>query len=92
MMAQENGVYPMKRSRETKGVTSQITPTAKARALLRITSATAAVVYGYAVNTLENRLKAKSVSYAERQRATITRFTTLTNSKISKARNGGKSQ
>ena len=49
MMAQENGVYPMKRSRETKGVTSQITPTAKARALLRITS----------VNTLENRLKAK---------------------------------
>lgn len=23
MMAQENGVYPMKRSRETKGVTSQ---------------------------------------------------------------------
>lgn len=27
------------RSRETKGVTSQITPTAKARALLRITSA-----------------------------------------------------
>ena len=56
MMAQENGVYPMKRSRETKGVTSQITPTAKVRALLRITSA---VVYGYAVNTLENRLKAK---------------------------------
>ena len=36
---QENGVYPMKRSRETKGVTAQITPTAKARALLRITSA-----------------------------------------------------
>ena len=59
MMAQENGVYPMKRSRETKGVTSQITPTAKARALLRITFSNAAVVYGYAVNTLENRLKAK---------------------------------
>ena len=39
MMVQENGVSPMKRSWETKDVTSQITLTVKAKVLLRITSA-----------------------------------------------------
>ena len=39
MMVQENGVSPMKRSWESKDVTSQITLTVKAKVLLRITSA-----------------------------------------------------
>ena len=59
MMVQENGVSPMKRSWETKDVTSQITLTVKAKVLLRITSAIPLLSNGYAVNTLENRLKAK---------------------------------
>ena len=53
------GCPPMKRSWETKDVTSQITLTVKAKVLLRDYISNAAIVYGYAVNTLENRLKAK---------------------------------
>ena len=59
MMVQENGVSPMKRRWEAKDVTSQITLTVKAKVSATDYISNAAVVYGYAVNTLENRLKAK---------------------------------
>ena len=92
MMVQENRVSPMKRSWEAKDVTSQITLTVKAKVLLRITSAMPPLSTDTQSIPLKTGWKQRSVSYVERQRAIITRFTTLTNSKISKARNGGKSQ
>ena len=85
-------IADMKRNWEAKGVTSQIMPIAKARTLQRITSAMPQLSTDMQLIRLKTGWKQRSVSCVERQKATITRFTTLTNSKISKARNSGKSQ